>query len=218
MPSLADLEKQLRSLLGASAKFYPKGKPQLDDYYEAYLWAETIYVAKAKHWSVSYANAGMAGDEFTFRMGPGVLTSKVRYTYALLSDGVSRFGELHIGIRIRGGSGVLHEFDVVALDRQSAMLARAAGSEPWHGAARLHIEAKFHGYDLSLGVARGIVGLGIDCDTVHAFLVSRATGPNTLRQLIKHYGGTYVHNAFPTDTGVEYLRSCLAAALVRWKP
>jgi hypothetical protein len=218
MSSLADLEKQLRALMGASTKFYPYRKPQLDDYYEAYLWAETIHAAQAELWRVDFVNAGAAKDEFTFRMGPGLLTSKATYTYATLWDQGFRYGELHIGIRVRGESGVLHEFDVVALNRREAALARTAGQEPTHGATRLHIEAKFHRNDLSLGVGRGIVGLRMDCPTVHAFLVSRAKGSDTLRRLIKHHGGTYVHNVFPTNTGVGYLRSCLAAALARWKP
>jgi hypothetical protein len=218
MTSLADLEKQLRTLLGASAQFYPGKAAALNDFYEAYLWAETVNVARANAWTVSYANAGAAGDEFTFRCGPGLLTSKTKYTYAVLNDGRFRKGELHIGIRVAGCSGVLHEFDVVALNEREATLARTAGAQPDQAATRLHMEAKFHTADLSLGVARSIVGLQADCPAIHGFLVSRGKGSPTLRQLIKCYGGTYVHNAVPTGTGVAYLHTCLGAALATWKP
>lgn len=217
MVSLADLETHLKGLLGATAKFYPGGKAQLDDYYEAYLWAETVAVAKAKSWTVDYVNAGPSNDVFTFRRGPGLLTSKANYTYAMLSDDAGRKGELHIGIRVRGDSGVLHEFDVVAFNGQATAAARVASEEPKHDATRLHIEAKFHRNDLSLGTARSIVGLRLDCPTVHAFLVSRGSGSPTLRQLIKHHNGTYVHNAIPNGTGVTYLHNCLGAALALWK-
>lgn len=217
MASLTDLETHLKRLLGTAAKFYPGGKAQLDDYYEAYLWAETLSVAKTKLWTVDYVNAGPSKDVFTFRRGPGLLTSSASYTYATLSDGSGRQGELHIGIRVQGESGVLHEFDVVALNGPATVAARLAGKEPKHGATRLHIEAKFHSNDLSLGTARSIVGLRFDCPTVHAFLVSRGSGSPTLRQLIKHHGGTYVHNAVPNGTGVAYLRNCLGAALSLWK-
>lgn len=219
MTKLADLENQLKALLGASAKFYPGAKPQVNDYYEAYLWAEAVDVARSEHWHVDFVNAGAAKDEFTFRMGPGRLNSKKSYTYATLSH-PSRGcrGELHLGIKIRGESGVLHEFDVVALSGSAATHARATKQDPGHAGTRLHIEAKFHKNDLSLGVGRGIVGLHADCPTIHPFLVSRAAGSPTLRDLIKHYGGTYVHNAFPTGTGVVYLHGCLKAALMQWKP
>ena len=218
MTSLADLETQLRALLGASAQFYPGKMAALNDYYEAYLWAETVDVARANSWTVNYVNAGPAGNEFTFRRGPGLLTSKTKYTYATLSDGGNRKGELHVGVRVIGKSGVLHEFDVVALKEPDVTLARHGGYQPRQQATRLHIEAKFHTADLSLGVARSIVGLQADCPAVHGFLVSRGKGSSTLRQLIKHYGGTYVHNAVPSGTGVPYLRNCLGAALAMWKP
>lgn len=215
----ADLEKQLKKLLGASAKFYPKKTAQVNDYYEAYLWAEMVGAARAAHWSVSFVNAGPTNDEFTFRLGPGKFTSKTKYTYATLVDPLRlRKGELHIGVRVEGLSGVLHEFDVVAFNDREITQVRQSGKQPDHDATRFHIEAKFHKADLSLGVARGIVGLQTDCPSVHGFLVSRGNGSSTIRQLLKHYRATYVHNAIPKETGVPYLRSCLASALATWKP
>lgn len=213
MASLADLDRELRTMLGASAVFYPNGKPQLDDYYEAYLWAETLDAA-ATNWTVAHVNVG-SGTDFTFRMGPGKLTSSAAYTYATLKRGPRR-GELHVGIRIKGRSGVLHEFDVVGLSRSAADRCRMQGVQPDERDTRLHIEAKFHAADLSLGTGRSIIGLGMDCPSIHPFLVSRRQGSDTMRQLIKTYGGTYVHNGFSGDTGHPYLRVCLKAFLKRW--
>lgn len=217
MTSITDLQNALTTLLGASAKFWPGGKPKLDDYYEAYLWAETVEAARGKRWSVEFVNAGVSRDQFTFRMGPGVFNSSTPFSYAKFRIGLLAKGELHIGIRIRGISTVLHEFDVVGIDQHQANIARRDRTHPSHAATRLHIEAKFHKSDLSLGVGRGIVGLKADCPSIHPFLVSRAEGSDTMRTLIKHYGGTYVHNGFPTDTGISYLRHCLSAAIAKWR-
>lgn len=217
MTSVAELTTELRALLGASAKFWPGKTPKLDDYYEAYLWAETVDAARRKGWIVRFVNTGTSNDEFRFRMGPGIFNSPIAYTYANFSVGVEHRGELHIGIRIQGDSGVLHEFDVVGIDHHQARIARLTDSHPHHGTTRLHIEAKFHKSDLTLGVGRAIVGLKSDCPSIHPFLVSRAEGSDTIRTLIKHYGGTYVHNGFPTDTGIGFLRNCLGAALIAWK-
>ena len=74
----ATLLGQLKGLLGASAAFWPNGKsPQLDDLYEVYLWAETISVARLAGRQVDFMNAGAYKTEFTFRKGPGLLTSSV---------------------------------------------------------------------------------------------------------------------------------------------
>ncbi|WP_380782770.1 hypothetical protein [Sphingomonas sp. R86520] len=219
MATKADLETALKAMLGASAKFWPspKDNPKLDDYYEAYLWAETVQAARGAGWTVLFLNAGAASNEFKFRMGPGIFKSATPFTFARFKAGVIDKGELHIGIRVKGNSGVLHEFDVLGIDQHHATLSRQQGTHPHHSGTRLHVEAKFHKADLSLGVGRAIVGLKCDCPSIHPFLVSRAEGAKTIRTLIKHYGGTYVHNAFPTDTGIGYLRSCLQAAVVTWK-
>ena len=210
------LLKELTGLLGATAKLWPTGKgPQLDDLYEAYLWAETLRVAKAEGWKLTLQNAGASNDQFTFRKGPGLLTSSKRYTHARLRKDKRR-GELHIGIRVCGVSNILHEFDVVAFDA-AALATLASGQQPDHSTVRFHIEAKFHSGDLSLGIARGIVGLGVDCPAIEPFLVSRGLGSESVRPLIKAYGGHYVHGMFPSDTGGPFFETCVKAALGKWR-
>lgn len=212
----ATLMSQLGGLLGASATFWPHGKPpHLDDLYEVYLWAETVAVAKSEGWTVDFVNAGAHKTQFTFRKGPGLLTSSVPYTYATLTDG-RRSGELHIGIRIAGNSATLHEFDVVALASTAAFAARSTRTQPNQASVRFHIEAKFHKGDLSLGVARGIIGLGVDCPNVEPFLVSKALGSPSLRPLIKYHKGHYVDRMFPGSSGPPYFVTCAKAALGRW--
>jgi len=218
MTTLSDLEKKLKSLLGASAKFYPGRIAQVNDYYEAYLWAEMVDVARNNSWTVSYSHAGPADDQFKFRMGPGLLTSATEFTHANLTNVNGLAGELHLGLRVEGESGVLHEFDLVALREHEAIFDRIAGRQPSQFVVRLHVEAKFHTNDLSLGVARGIVGLQADCPSIHGFLVSRGKGSPMLRKLLKYHGATYVHNAVPNGTGAPYLRNCFEAALAAWKP
>lgn len=210
---LIALKGELNAVLGASAQYWPNKTPKLDDYYEAYLWAETIAVARSEGWSVAFANVGPAGNQFDFRMGPGLLTAG-RYSYAIISMG-GITGELHIGVRVIGDSATLHEFDVLGLDQ--AYRNRSATGEPQHSEVRLHIEAKFHKSDISLGIGRGLVGLGADCPNIEPFLVAKNAGSPTVRTLIKHHGGHFVENVFPGKSGVDpYFRTCIRAALRRW--
>lgn len=209
----AALKNQLNAILGASAQFWPGKKPKLDDYYEAYLWAETLFVADEEKWQIKYINAGPSNDQFTFRMGPGLITSS-GYTYAEISKG-SRGGELHIGVRVRGSSGTLHEFDVLGLDQ--SYRTGSGVDQPMQNEVKLHIEAKFHKSDLSLGVGRAIVGLGADCPNIEPFLVAKNRASSTVRPLIKHFGGHFVEQVFPGESGVDpYFRTCVRAALRRW--
>lgn len=209
----AVLKSRLKTVLGGSAKFWPNKKPKLDDYYEAYLWAETLFVADEQNWQINFVNAGPSNDQFTFRMGPGLITSG-GYTYAEISDG-NRGGELHIGVRVHGNSGTLHEFDVLGLDKNYR--AHSRSGQPMQGDVKLHIEAKFHKSDLSLGVARAIVGLGADCPYINPFLVAKNSASSTVRPLIKHFGGHFVEQVFPNGSGVEpYFRNCVRAALRVW--
>ena len=207
------LQNRLATILGASARFWPGRSPKLDDYYEAYLWAETISVARMEGWVVNFVGAGPTNDQFTFRMGPGLITSP-GYSYAEISKG-SQAGELHIGVRVRGDSGTLHEFDVLGLD--TAFRARSVAGQPSHTDVKLHIEAKFHKADLSLGVGRAIVGLGVDCPNIEPFLVAKNEASPKVRPLIKHHKGHFVLRVFPGDSGIApYFQNCIKAALERW--
>lgn len=207
------LKNRLNAILGASTRFWPGKKPKLDDYYEAYLWAETLIVADEQKWQIKYINAGPSNDQFTFRMGPGLITSS-GYTYAEISKG-SRGGELHIGVRVHGGSGTLHEFDVLGLDQ--SYRARSGAGQPMQSEVKFHIEAKFHSSDLSLGIGRAIVGLGADCPNIEPFLVAKNKASSTVRPLIKHFGGHFVEQVFPGESGIDpYFRNCVRAALRRW--
>ncbi|MBJ6988964.1 hypothetical protein [Devosia sp. MC521] len=213
MSDLQTLKNQLSSVLGHSSQFWPGKKPKLDDYYEAYLWAETIDVARVNLWSVKFINAGPSNDHFTFRMGPGLITNGT-YTYALISKG-SKAGELHIGVRVMGVSATLHEFDVLGLDQ--SYRSRPAHAQPDFSDVRFHIEAKFHKSDLSLGIGRGIVGLGQDCPGIEPFLVAKNEASPAVRPLVKHHGGHVVEHVFPGGPGVSpYFRNCVTAALDRW--
>lgn len=212
MSDLQSLEHELRSILGPASKFWPGSNAKLDDYYEVYLWAETVKVAIAEGWATTLVNAGPRDDEFIFRKGPGLINSG-NYSYVKIEKG-KKAGELHVGVRIKGASSILHEFDILGIDqgyRQSG-----ATGQPTYSDVKLHIEAKFHASDLTLGIARSIVGLGTDCPGVEPFLVSKNTASRSVRPLIKHYGGHFVDRVFPGETGGAYFQTCVKAALMKW--
>lgn len=215
MSSKTDLLNELHTLMGTSTQFWKGTAGKADDFYEVYLWAMALEVAQNEGWTVTYKNAGPSNNDFVFRRGPGYFTSTKTYSYAELKKG-DREGELHIGIRVRGESGVLHEFDVVALDVAELNRLRVTKGQPDQIGVRLHIEAKLHKNDLSLGLGRELIGLGLDCPAIHPMLISKADGSPNIRPLVKHHHGTYVSHVYPKDTGLPYIRRCLKYALAAW--
>lgn len=215
MSSKTDLLNELHTLMGTSSQFWKGKTGKADDFYEVYLWVLALEVARNKGWTVTYKNAGPSNNDFVFRRGPGLFTSATAYSYAELKK-ETREGELHIGIRVRGVSGVLHEFDLVGLDITELERLRLTKGQPDQTGVRLHIEAKLHNNDLSLGVGRELVGLGLDCPAIHPMLISKAEGSPNIRQLVKYYRGTYVNHVYPRDTGLPYIRFCLERAFEAW--
>ena len=215
MAEIDDLLASLASLLGRRTKLGYDANSAIDDVYEGYLWSEVIRVAQAQTppWTVSFKNAGPSGQDFLFRNAPGVIYSNTQFTYAELARG-PKVLELHIGVRVLGASNVPHEFDVLLLCKNAAANARALGQNPRSGSVVMHLEGKFFSGNLSLDVARSIVGLHSDC-AVKAHLVSRKGGTGSIRTLLKYHNCTYVHSVFPGDSGPAFLEKCIAAALAR---
>lgn len=212
MAEIDDLLASLTSALGTLTPGYSLHSAA-NDIYEGYLWSEIIRVAAAQSppWSIHFANAGASGQAFLFRTAPGVIYSQVPYSYAILARS-GKILEVHLGIKVLGISGVAHEFDILVVQKSEADLARAEHRHPSFIAVAMHLEGKFYSNDLSLGIARGLVGLGTDC-SVRAHLASRGSGPASIRTLLKHYRSTYVHNVLPSSTGPAYLQTCIEWAL-----
>lgn len=213
MPTIGDLLSSLENVLPVSATTTYHAGGAVNDAYEGYLWSEVIRIAKAESppWRITYQNAGPTNSDFVFRRSPGSIYSNRNYTYAELARGAKKL-ELHLGIKILGQSGVAHEFDVVLLTKGAADVARTLRRDPERNGVRLHIEAKFYNSELSLGIARSLVGLAKECD-VKAHLVSPGSAPDSVRALLRHYKSVYLHDVAPGRPGPSYLESCVQAAL-----
>jgi hypothetical protein len=205
----------IQAALGAAVHLWTGKRAALDDFYEAFVWAQIVRLARARSWHVQFINAGPANDEFEFRRGPGRMRSSKAYSYAEIHAPTNVI-EVHVGVKVRGKSRVLHEFDVVAVEKTSADLCRINGWDPFYSEVRLHAECKYHKGDMNLGIARAILGLKMDCPTIHPMLLSRRDGPPTIRRLLQPYHATYVFNVFPSDTGMRFLDYCLDFALNRF--
>lgn len=212
---IIDLLRELEAALPPSATTNYHNGGVLNDVYEGYLWSEVVRVAKLETppWAVNFQNAGPTGRNFTFRRAPGNIYSANRFTFAELSRGGTRL-ELHLGIKVLGASRVAHEFDVALITKEAADEARTLRRDPESSGVRLHLEAKFYNGELSLGIARSMVGLAEECG-IKAHLVSPGGAPDSIRTLMRFYDSVYLHDVAPNMLGPAYLERCIQAALRR---
>ncbi len=108
-------------------------------------------------------NVGPPGTrQFTFRRGPGQITSAIPFSYAVLNFPGKTGLEVHLGIKVQGSSRMVHECDICVIREDEASRCRQRGRIPRASAIELAIECKYYTSDTLLGEARGYIGLVSD--------------------------------------------------------
>src|SRR5687768_15767188 len=115
------------SLWGAASLGYNK-KAQSANAYEAYTMSLVVAAARGMGWSVAYENGrgNRVTSRLKFRTSSGYIHRGARFTHVVIRNSDPRADplELHVGVRMRGYSGVDHEADVGVLPRPAASRAR----------------------------------------------------------------------------------------------
>lgn len=141
------------------------------DLFEAYLLILVLRAAEREGAGISYedVHGSSSPSTFVFRTSPGNIASRTHpYTHAIISFPHKPDLEAHVGVRVSGSSGVLHECDVAVISRDEARDCRARSIPGFWVAPRsskviLAIECKFYAPASSLlGEARSFIGLVSD--------------------------------------------------------
>lgn len=212
---LNEIEANLGSALDAG---YASGAAA-NDLYEAYVWSRVLAVAARSVFTVSYADpSGPVAGDFRLRQGPGVIYSATPFTFGVLTSVGRPTLEAHVGIAVRGRSGVSHEFDVAVLSKAAADRARAANVDPLWSDVIFQAECKLYSGALSLGLARNLRGLSADCRLrLTGGLVSNADEADSITSLLAHHGAYYRPAITPSaPTEVAKLDRAIRKRLLRW--
>jgi len=195
-PKLPDADEMRRLVLDALGSatsatglgsHYDK-KAKENDLYEAFILLTLLEVAVRQRWDVTIVGPdGGERDELLLRGAPGSFTNPSReYTHAVLSRRGAFDLEAHVGVKVRGESGVLHEADLLLMPRAVSEACRASGDAPGVRQAIAVLEAKFISADsVPLGYGRGLVGLGRDMALPLGALVSTRTSDTVSRLLAR---------------------------------
>src|SRR5438132_13972232 len=158
------LVAEVGRLVGSLAAPSLRESSHASDLFEAYVFGIGLLAAADLGAVLDYADVdGLKPARFIFRTSPGHIYSRERnYCHAILQFGGRPALEAHVGVRVQGSSGVLHECDIAVLTGAEAATCRLDQVGPRQSKVIVAVECKFYSVALPLGLARGFVGLVSD--------------------------------------------------------
>lgn len=217
MPLRPALLADIRLALGASLVPALTSASSANDLYEAYLFSIVIEAARAEGARrIDFRSIGSSNPAtFVFRTSPGYLHSATQdYGYAEIEFAGKPVLEAHLGVRVAGASGVLHECDVCVLLQEEAAICRNGRRmvAPRSSRVVLSVEAKFYAGSLGLHLGREFLGFLSDTSIDKPFfVVNRRSG--AIEKLLSHKKKLWEHDICPSNLrDVERLRNAFQTA------
>lgn len=200
-----------------------------DDLYEAYLFVLIVEAASSLGYRIRFydGSTGSLASQFRLRLGPGRLYTSDPVTYALLEAPNGRELELHTGVRIRGKSKVLHEADVLLMNRsvhpehrhdpyRKAPVGNPISDEPSSSQAILAVEAKYYANNIRLSLAREFLGLRSDLSSKTSMVLVCTMAGASVRQLIASASNVeYDRGVLPARSGEQSFKAFVSRMLRR---
>lgn len=213
MPMRPGLLAEIQSALGNAVIPNLTATSAGSDLFEAYIFGLILDAARREGATVTLAcRSGGIPNPFVFRTSPGHLSSTTQdYGHAAIAFPDCPALEAHVGIRVAGHSGVLHECDVSVIQRDEAELCRESSIRVAPRSARvlLALEAKFYSVELPLHLGRAFLGLvrDLSCDAVF-FVMNR--GAPSIEKLLAHKKQQWEKHVNPGQAHtVERLRNAI---------
>lgn len=214
-----ELLNAVTAALGAAVPPTLTSASAVSDLFEAYVFTLVVRAAQAEGAAVSYLDVnGAAAQAFVFRTSPGYIWSKTHpYTHAVLAFPGREPLEAHVGVRVAGKSGVLHELDVCVIRQSEADTARQNQVHPRSAKVVIGVECKFYTTPLPLHLARAFIGLGSDVSSTNTIFVTN-TESESVEKLLTARRKQWANRAVPgTPVDVERLRSEFQSAFKYFK-
>jgi hypothetical protein len=215
MTAIDELIAELEASIGGRPTSY-NSKSAVWDIYEGFVFGLVIRAAWAAGGSVRYEDAaGHAVTRLLFRTSPGMLYSHAhRYTHAVIDFPGCDPLETHVGVRVQGRSGVLHECDVLVLPADEANLSRSKQVAPRGAKSLLAVECKYYATYLSLYLARGFHGLHSDLGVKYPFFVANLRAPR-IERFLSYHKRSWENGVLPTTPQAGYFEGSVRDAFKR---
>jgi hypothetical protein len=202
MPLRQNLLSEIQSALGGAVTPNLTAQDAASDLFEAYLFGLVIQAAREEGAQVDYQDVhGNRPPQFVFRTSPGQIYSTAHpYTHAILRFPAHASLEAHVGVRVIGKSGVLHECDVLVLDHAEAATCRADRIPPRTASVVLAVECKYYASDLPLHLGRAFMGLSSELKKDDCIFVSNTTS-RSVERLLTNTKRLWEREVFPASPG-----------------
>lgn len=199
MPIKNDLLLEIQMALGALVTPSLSTASDASDLFEAYVLALTIEAAKQEGAQIAYRDVfGNSPSRFVFRTSPGYIFSQAKpYTHAVIAFQGKPGLEAHVGVRVVGKSGVLHECDVAVIEQLEAETCRQKQVPPRSSKVLIAVECKFYSTPLQLHLARSFLGLLSDLSAKEALFVTNSSS-ESVEKLLSARGRDWEHDVTPS--------------------
>jgi hypothetical protein len=206
MTIVNELLDEIANTLGSTISSSLTSASDTSDIFEAYVFSLVLEAAQIEGASITYRDVlGNTPTDFIFRTSPGYIFSTSRnYTHAVLLFPNKSPLEAHIGVRVVGKSGVLHECDVAVIEQIESEICRRRQVPPRSSKVLIAVECKFYSTPLQLHLARGFIGLTTDLSAETPIFVSNNSS-DSLEKLLTGRGRVWEHNLVPSSS-VEVMR------------
>lgn len=201
MTTPSELLDEIQLSLGSAILPSLTTASDVSDIFEAYIFSLVIDAARIENATVEYRNVlNQIPAIFVFRTSPGYIFSKRHpYTHALISFVGKPPLEIHLGVRVVGKSGVLHECDVAVIENAEAETCRRESVPPRSSKVLIAVEGKFYSTPLQLHLARAFLGLASDLSAKNQMFVTNSSS-ESIEKLLSGHGKQWEHNLTPNAT------------------
>ena len=219
MPVNTDLLTEIQNTLGSAISPSLTSASDASDLFEAYIFSLAVQAARTEDADVSYRDVfGNIPTSFVFRTSPGyIYSTRQAYTHAVIVFPNKPPLEAHLGVRVVGKSGVLHECDIAIVEQAEAETCRQRQVPPRSAKVLIAVECKFYSTPLQLYLARAFLGLLTDLSAKDAIFVSNVSS-NSVEKLLSGRGRKWEHSVIPSATReVDRLRHKFQEAFKQYK-
>jgi len=206
MTILDDLLNQIANTFGSTVSSSLTSASDTSDIFEAYVFCLVLEAAQTEGAIIIYRDViGNTPANFIFRTSPGyIFSTNQNYTHAVILFPDKTPLEVHVGVRVVGKSGVLHECDVAVIEQSEAETCRQKQVPPRSSKVLIAVECKFYSTPLQLHLAREFIGLTTDLSVTKPIFVSNSSS-DSLEKLLSGRARAWEHNLVPSAT-VEVMR------------
>jgi hypothetical protein len=214
MPVRDDLIQAIESLIQAARAINYDEPSQTNDIYENFIWALCVEAARRERATIRFETVqGSTASSLCFRTAPGAIYSTTSpYTHAVFDFPGSPRLECHVGIRVLGKSGILHECDVAILYQDEAILCRQQQVHPRASQIVVAVECKFYAAAIDLHLGRGFLGLIKEIHTKNRFFVTNSSSLS-VQKLVLHHNAEWECDIIPFSDRAIGFRDSIARIL-----